>query len=212
MIGSLRGQLLARSADGELLVEVAGVGYRVVTTPKVAAGTGELGSEVFLHVSHVVRDDAQLLFGFTSIDQRQTFEALVGTRGVGPTLARSILAIHEPDELRRAVATDDVDSLCLVNGVGPKTAVRLLVELKSRLDLPEVETPPVAGTPQASGVGPSGVRADVQIALQELGYSAQQARNVVGALSPEVVATADASQLLKEALRQLAGNTASSGA
>ena len=153
MIGSLRGELLARTPDAELVVEVSGVGYRVQATPRTAAAAGALGSEVFVHISHIVREDAQTLYGFSTLDERRTFEALIGARGVGPSLALSILAVHHPDALRRAVAEDDVDMLCLVPGVGPKTAVRMLVELKSRLDLPEVEAPARNGGPRRRARG-----------------------------------------------------------
>ena len=200
MIGSLRGELLARSPDAELVVEVCGVGYRVQATPRTAAAAGGLGSEVFVHVSHIVREDAQTLYGFSTLDERRTFEALIGARGVGPSLALSILAVHHPDALRRAVATDDVDVLCLVPGVGPKTAVRLLVELKSRLDLPEVEAPPgtdgLAAVPEAHDEA----RTDVRVALDGLGYGAEEIRGVLA----ELPAGDDAGLLLREALRRLA--------
>ena len=132
MIGSLRGRLLSRNVHAELLVEVSGIGYRVQATPSTAAAVGDVGSEVFVHVCHIVREDSQTLYGFSTLDERQTFEALIGARGVGPAMALAILAVHRPDSLRQAVAVDDVGSLCLVSGVGPKTAVRLLVELKSK--------------------------------------------------------------------------------
>ena len=201
MIGSLRGELLARTPDAELLVEVSGVGYRVQATPRTAAATGGLGSEVFVHVSHIVREDAQTLYGFSTLDGRRTFEALVGARGVGPTLALSILAVHDPDALRRAVATDDVDMLCLVPGVGPKTAVRMLVELKSRLDLPEAESPPATNGSEPAVAAGDDARADVRAALDGLGYGVEEVRGVLA----DLPADDDAGSLLREALRRLAG-------
>ena len=201
MIGSLRGMLLSRSPDAELVVEVSGVGYRVQATPRTAAAAGDLGSEVFVHISHIVREDAQTLYGFLALDERRTFEALIGARGVGPTLALSILAVHHPDALRRAVAEDDVDMLCLVPGVGPKTAVRMLVELKSRLDLPEVEAPPGAPGTVAAPAAHDDARTDVRAALDRLGYGAEEIRGVLA----ELPAGDDAGLLLREALRRLAG-------
>ena len=201
MIGSLRGELLARSPDAELLVEVSGIGYRVQSTPRTAAAAARMGSEVFLHVSHVVREDAQTLYGFSTLDERRTFEALVGARGVGPALALSILAVHHPDTLRRAVATDDVDTMCLVPGVGTKTAVRLLVELKSRLDLPEVDAPPGAGDAPAVPAAHDDARTDVRVALDGLGYGSEEIRGVLA----ELPADDDVGRLLREALRRLAG-------
>jgi Holliday junction DNA helicase RuvA len=201
MIGSLRGTLLARSPDAELLVEVSGVGYRVQATPRTAATAGEVGSQVFVHVCHIVREDAQTLYGFSSLDERRTFEALIGAHGVGPSLGLSILAVHHPDALRQAVASDDVDLLCLVPGVGPKTAVRMLVELKSRLDLPEVEAPPGADGAQAATTAQDDARSDVRSALDELGYGADEIKSVL----TELPAGDDAGPLLREALRRLAG-------
>lgn len=204
MIGSMRGELLARTPDAELVVEVYGVGYRVQTTPRTAGAVGALGSEVFVHTSHIVREDSQTLYGFSTIDERRTFEALIGARGVGPGLALSILAVHHPDALRRAVATDDVDMLCLVPGVGPKTAVRMLVELKSRLDLPEVEAPPATESLAAVPSVPGDVRTDVRAALDGLGYGSEEIRGVLA----ELPAGTDAGLLLREALRRLAGAAA----
>lgn len=201
MIGSLRGQLLSRSPDAELLVEVSGIGYRVQATPRTAAAAAQMGSEVFLHVSHIVREDAQTLYGFSTLDERRTFEALVGARGVGPTLALSILAVHHPDALRRAVAEDDVDMLCLVPGVGTKTAVRLLVELKSRLHLPEADAPPGADDVAAVPTANDDARTDVRAALDGLGYGTEEIKGVLA----ELPAGDDAGRLLREALQRLAG-------
>ena len=200
MIGSLRGVVLARSADGEILIEVAGVGYRVQATAATAPGA-QTNSEVFVPICHVVREDAETLYGFASFDERATFEALIGTRGVGPAMAMSMLAVHRPDDLRRVVATDDVDALCLVPGVGAKTAVRLLVELKSRLHLPEAQTPPGADPAIEELSAAERARLDVRSALGELGYDHDQINRVLAALP----ASEDASVLLREALRRLSG-------
>ena len=199
MIGSLRGVLLSRSPDAELVVEVYGVGYRVQATPRAAAA--ELGADVFVHVCHIVREDSQTLYGFSTLDERRTFEALIGAHGVGPALGLSILAVHHPDTLRRAVAEDDVKMLCLVPGVGPKTAVRMLVELKSRLDLPEVEAPPGTDGATAALSTQDDARSDVRSALDGLGYGAEEIRSVLA----ELPAGDDPGLLLREALRRLAG-------
>ncbi len=197
MIGSLRGPLLDRTGI-ELLVEVGGIGYRVQTTPATAVGAGDVGDEVFLHVHHAVREDAQTLYGFTTIDDRRVFEVLIGTHGVGPALALAILAVHSPAALRTVLATDDVAALCLVPGVGRKTAARLLVELKSRLDLPDVDL--TATAVSAVGGGEAGVRADVRDALAELGYGADE----IGRVLVDLPDAGDSSELLREALHRLA--------
>ena len=196
MIGSLRGILLDRSAKGDVLVEVGGVGYRVQVPTSAHRVLGELGSPVFLHVHTHVREDALVLYGFSTADERVAFEALLGTHGIGPAVALAILSVHSPAALARAVASDDVDALTLVPGIGKKTAARLLLELKSRLDLPsEVEFSVV--TSAAAEASP---RNEVRNALAALGYGVEEVREAVRTL-PEEGAVED---LLRTALRQLA--------
>jgi len=202
VIGSLRGRLLERDGaaarDPELLVEVGGVGYRVTVTPSTAVTVGDPGDEVFVHVHHHVREDAQTLYGFATRDERIAFEALLGAHGVGPALALAILSVHSPESLRRTLADDDISSLCLVPGVGRKTAARLLIELKSRLDVPIDE--PVPGEVAADGASSRSARVDVRDALTGLGYGVEEIRSVLADLPDE----GDSSLLLKQALQRLA--------
>ena len=201
MIGSLRGVLLDRSARGdhsaEVLVEVGGVGYRVVVAAGALGRLGELGGQVFVHVHTHVRDDAIVLFGFPERDERICFETLIGTHGVGPAVALAMLSVHSPAALRSAVASDDVDALTLVPGVGRKTAARLLVELKGRLDAGD-DDPGLRVVP-AGGAAPD-ARAEVRAALSGLGYGADEIRWAVGQL-PDAGGVED---LLRLALRELA--------
>jgi holliday junction DNA helicase RuvA len=210
VIGSLRGRLLDRGAAdgiaGEVLVEVAGVGYRVVVAPTTAVALGDVGDEVFVWVHHHVREDADTLYGFCGRDERITFEALLGAHGVGPSLALAILSVHEPVALARILAEDDVGALCLVPGVGKKTAARLLVELKSRLHVPDIVLHTRAGSRQASNANAAGatsqasVRSDVREALAGLGYSADE----IHGATVELPDDGDAPWLLRQALRHLA--------
>lgn len=196
MIGSLRGTLLDRSLDGDVLIEVAGVGYRVVVAPTASPAVGEIGDDVFLWIHHHIREDAQTLYGFASREERVCFEALLGAHGVGPALALAILSVHGPGALRDVIATQDVSALCLVPGVGNKTAARLLVELQSRLDLPDI----VDLTPAPGAVPVGSVRRDVTEALAGLGYGPDEVRRVVDDLPAE----GEPADLLREALRRLA--------
>ena len=200
MIGSLRGALLDRSLAGEALVEVGGVGYRVLCAPATLLAVGEVGDDVFLHVHHHIREDGQQLYGFPTIDERRCFEALLGAHGVGPALALAILSVHTPAALRRVVADDDVAALCLVPGVGKKTAARLLIELKTRLELPDVDLTPTAVTGEEPAPG-SSARADVRDALTGLGYGPEEIGEAMGRLPDHD----DVALLLKEALRHLGG-------
>jgi Holliday junction DNA helicase RuvA len=195
VIGSLRGTLLDRSLDGDVLIEVAGVGYRVTVAPTASPAVGEIGDDVFLWVHHHIREDAQTLYGFATREERVCFEALLGAHGVGPALALAILSVHGPGALREVIATQDVSALCLVPGVGNKTAARLLVELQSRLDLPDIDLTPAPGA-----VVTSSARRDVTEALAGLGYGPDEVRRVVDDLPTE----GEPADLLREALRRLA--------
>lgn len=199
MIGSLRGTLLDRGGD-LLLVEVAGVGYQVQVSPTTALAVGDVGDEVFVWVHHHIREDHQSLYGFADLDARRCFTALLGAHGVGPALALAILSVHGPQDLARVLAEDDVGALCLVPGVGKKTATRLLVELKSRLDIP-LDIGPAEGASAEGGARPStSARADVREALSGLGYGVDEIREVLADLPDGD----DAGVLLKSALSRLA--------
>jgi Holliday junction DNA helicase RuvA len=194
VIGSLRGSVLERSLAGEVLVEVAGVGYRMLV-PVNAMPALEPGASVFLYTHQHVRDDALILFGFPSRDERDTFEALITASGVGPKLALAILSVHSPANLRRCLAEDDLDSLVAVPGVGKRTAQRLLVDLKARLSMPDVDLTVVSGSSAPNA------RAEVRDALVGLGYGNDEVREVFGQLAED----GTVEDLLREALRMLAG-------
>jgi Holliday junction DNA helicase RuvA len=205
VIGSLRGTMLERWPDGEVLVEVAGIGYRVTITAATALDLGQPGQQVFLHIHHHRREDAETLYGFLTADERIVFEALLSAHGVGPALALAILGVHPPASLLRVLADDDLASLCLVPGVGKKTAARLLVELKSRLDVPGLDAAALAGSDGAAGgAGSSGRKAspitDVRDALSNLGYGPDEVAEAVRDLPDDT----DSSELLRLALQKLA--------
>ena len=202
MIGSLRGVVLERSTTGDVLLEVGGVGYRLSVPASSLPAIGELGAPTFLHVHTHVREDAIVLYGFASRDERQCFELLLGAHGVGPALALGILSALSPVALRRAVATDDADALCAISGVGKKTAARLLLELKARLgdldDLPDSNLVTVNGNGHAA-VTP---RAEARAALAGLGYGVDEVRDVLRDQPDD----APVEDMLRAALKQLAGS------
>ena len=198
MIGSLRGTLLDRGA-AEITVEVGGVGYRVSVSPTTAVSLGDVGDGVFCWVHHHQREDAVTLYGFATKDERACFEALIGAHGVGPALALAILSVHSPIALARVVAEDDLGALCLVPGVGKKTAQRLLIDLKSRLSVPDLGASSTLAGITSEGSG-SGARADVRDALAGLGYTDAEVREVMADLPDD----GDAGALLRDALQRLA--------
>jgi Holliday junction DNA helicase RuvA len=192
MIGSVRGTVLERTLAGEVLVEVGGVGYRVLV-PSGTLAAADPGSATFL-VTHLhVRDDAMVLYGFATREERDTFEILIATTGVGPKLALAMLSAHSPNSLRRAVADGDLDALCLVPGVGKRTAQRLLVDLRSRLVLPDLEVDLVDGDH-------AGARTEARAALAELGYGTEEIRAALA----DVPADASVEDQLRRALQRLA--------
>ena len=195
MIGSLRGVVLERIEDSTVLVEVGGVGYLVTVTPRTLAEL-EPTSSAFLYVHQHVREDAQTLFGFLDRDERRTFESLIDTHGIGPSMAMSILATHSPRALTDIVANGDVASLTLVPGVGKKTAERLLIELKGRLNLPILDGVTTSGA--SSSV------AQVREALVVLGYAHDEIRDTLR----ELDASVDAERLLRDALNLLGARRA----
>ena len=198
MIGSLRGAVLERGADTEVLLEVGGVGYLITVTPRTLAEL-EPGANVFLHVHHHIREDAQTLFGFLRREERATFQVLIATHGVGPALAMAILGTHTPSALVDIVTSGDNASLCMVPGVGKKTAERLLIELKNRLNLPMLD-------PVGTGIAAAGksVLGDVREALYGLGYAPDEVRDALR----ELPAGSDASTMLREALQLLGARRA----
>ena len=200
MIGSLRGSVLERGADSEVLLDVAGVGYFVTVAPRTLAEL-EPGATVFLHVHHHIREDAQTLFGFLKREERTTFQVLIATHGVGPSLAMAILGTHAPAALVDIVASSDTASLTLVPGVGKKTAERLLIELKSRLNLPLLD--PIAAASGAEGAGGSAL-GDVREALYGLGYAPEEVRDTLR----EVSNSGDSATMLREALQLLGARRA----
>jgi holliday junction DNA helicase RuvA len=190
MIGSLRGSVLERLDDGRVLIEVGGVGYLVTVTPRTLAEL-EPTSPVFLYIHHHIREDAQTLFGFLRRDERAAFDVLIATHGIGPALAVAILGTHSPSALVDIVAGGDLGALTLVPGVGKKTAERLLVELRNRLNLPMLDPMTTNGGTTAIG--------DVREALAGLGYGPEEIREAMREL-PE---SASAEALLRDALRLL---------
>jgi holliday junction DNA helicase RuvA len=190
MIGSLRGSVLERLDDGRVLVEVSGVGYLVTVTPRTLAEL-EPTSPVFLYVHHHIREDTQMLFGFLRRDERAAFDVLIATHGIGPALAVAILGTHSPTALVDIVAGNDLGALTLVPGVGKKTAERLLIELRNRLNLPMLD--PLTSTGGSTAIG------NVREALAGLGYASEEIRDAMRDL-PE---SASAEELLRDALRLL---------
>jgi holliday junction DNA helicase RuvA len=172
MIGQLRGKL-AEKRPNQVLVDVGGVGYVVLVPLSTFAALGELHTEVTLLIHTHVREDALSLYGFVSSREKHLFELLLSASGVGPSLALKILSGMSVDELVPAIRGSDLGRLTKIPGVGRKTAERMVVELKDKLDAVVIEVE----RPAASS--PAGVEADVVSALVNLGYEARPAEKAV---------------------------------
>jgi Holliday junction DNA helicase RuvA len=195
MIGQLRGRL-AEKRPNQVLVDVGGVGYVVQVPLSTYAVLGELHTEVILLIHTHVREDALALYGFLSSREKHFFEMLLSASGVGPSLALKILSGMSVEELVPAIRGSDLVRLTRIPGVGRKTAERIVVELKDKLEAVVVaEERPAASSP-------AGVEADVVSALVNLGYDARTAESAVGEAKREV-GTANFEKLLRAALQAL---------
>lgn len=174
MIGRLRGTLVARRLESVVL-DVGGVGYEVLVTPSALAELPSIGEEIVLHTHMHVREDAMTLFGFTDEAQQEWFRILLGAPGVGPKVALAMLATMDPDQLLAAIASDDVDALTVVPGIGKRSAQKIVLELK-----PKVGEAGLAGSASTSEA------AQVREALEQLGYSASEVRDIIGDVDPTV--------------------------
>jgi Holliday junction DNA helicase RuvA len=203
VIASVRGRVVGLT-PGTAVVEVGGVGMEVHCAPATLA-TLRIGAEASLPTALVVREDSLTLFGFADDDQRYVFQLLQTASGVGPKLAQAMLAVHPPDELRRAVSTDDLAALTQVPGIGRKGAQRIVLELKERLGAPVGSASAGAG----HGAPPSGSwRDQVHSGLVGLGWSAREAEGAVDAVAALAQEQHDAGGtdvhvLLRAALRSL---------
>ena len=202
MIAFVRGTVADLTLTSAV-VEVGGVGLELQCTPGTIAGL-HVGAPTRLPTSMVVREDSLTLFGFLDEDEKAMFELVQTASGVGPKVAQAMLAVLTPEELRRAVGTEDVRSLTRVPGVGQKGAQRIILELKDRIG--------AAGAP-VTGRAPRQVRAaddwrtQVHAGLVGLGWSTREADRAVEAVAPEPdAAQPDVAALLRAALRSLSSS------
>jgi Holliday junction DNA helicase RuvA len=173
MIASIRGNLLFIGVD-HAVIETGGVGFLVYAPRNVLGALGEIGGEVRLYTHLHIREDLLALYGFTTTDQRHLFETLLGVSGIGPKVALSMLSSAPADELRAAIAGGDTVRLARVPGIGKKTAERMVLELRDKLDAFGVSAEAVAAA--------SPVEEDVVSALVNLGYQRPVAEKAVARL------------------------------
>ena len=197
MIGRIKGLLLEKQPP-DLLVDVNGVGYELQVPMSTIYQLPEVGQMVTLHTHFVVREDAQLLYGFAELRERSLFRTLIKVNGVGPKLALTILSGIESDDFVRCVRDGDSVSLVRLPGVGKKTAERLLVEMKDRL-----KDWPMDGVLQSSSVNDSTnqFQLEAESALIALGYKPQQANKAIAALKNASISSS--AELIRMALKNM---------
>ncbi|MDO8964882.1 MAG: Holliday junction branch migration protein RuvA [Coriobacteriia bacterium] len=193
MIAFLTGRVAGRSPSFALL-DVGGVGYRLLMSTQSLAGLPADGDEVTVHTYLHVREDELTLYGFENEEERGLFELLITVSGVGPKVALAVLSSLRPDALRQAVASEDVALITSVPGIGKKTAQRLILELRDKLDVPDM---PAHGVGRAHAAA----AAEARDALVSMGFSPAEA----AAALREAPAGASAEDLLRVALKMLGG-------
>jgi len=200
VIASVRGTVAAVTLQAAV-VEVGGVGMRVHCTPGTLAGL-RVGQGVSLSTALVVREDSLTLFGFVDDDERDMFELVQTASGIGPKVAQAMLAVHDPDRLRRAVVGGDLKALTQVPGIGQKGAQRIVLELKDRIGAPRSAVGGGPGPVPVAGVPFVG---ELVEALVGLGWSAREASRAVDAVTADLDPDQppDLAGLLKAALRTL---------
>lgn len=183
------------------VVLVGGIGFEVYAPAPALAGL-RVGSETVLHTSMVVREDSMTLYGFADKDSKEAFEIITSVTGVGPKLGLAVLSVHDADALRTAVANEDKAALQSVPGIGPKSAARMLLELKDKMRA----VPGAAPQAGSSGAPEAGVRPQVLAALESLGWSEKDAGKAwdrLAADDPDAVASANVSEVLKAVLASI---------
>jgi holliday junction DNA helicase RuvA len=195
MIAFVRGPVAAVTLSSAV-VEVGGIGLELMCTPGTLA-TLRTGQVATLPTTMVVREDSLTLFGFLDDDEKSVFELVQTASGVGPKLAQAMLAVLDPDDLRRAVAGDDVKTLTRVPGIGQKVAQRIILELKDRIGAP------TGGRPASAPSAEAPWRDQVHQGLVGLGWPTRDAEKAVDAVAPEAGDVPDVAALLRAALRTL---------
>ena len=191
MIGSLRGRL-AHKQPPQIIIECGGVGYEIETPMSTFFQLPETGAEVFLHTHLVVREDAQTLFGFSSEEEKTLFRSLLKVSGVGAKMALAILSGMTVADFRRTVTHDDTAMLVKVPGIGKKTAERLIVEMRDRIDQMGVDA-------DSSRTAPADPRNEAFDALISLGYRASEIKRLLAKLD---TAEKTAEDIIRLALRE----------
>jgi len=194
MIAHLRGNILSKDA-GRVVLDCGGVGYELTISVQTYARLPKTGDETALHVYTSVREDAIVLFGFAALQEKQLFEKLISVSGIGPKLAIALVSAMPAEQMVPAILGNDVAMLIKTPGIGRKTAERMVLELKDKLE--------GFGLPAAHAPARGALAEDVVSALMNLGYQKPAAEKAAGAIPQEIVAKGDFESMFREALAVL---------
>ena len=203
MIGQIRGILIEKKPP-EILVDVRGITYEIQVPMSTLYQLPDVGQEVVLHTHFVVRDDAQLLYGFCHTKDKTLFRSLIRVNGVGPRMALVILSGMEPDEFVRVVRNNDVTAMVNMPGIGKKTAERLIVEMRDRLS--EWQASEGAGSAPETQDSASTIKVfskDAEAALIGLGYKPQQAARAIAQVLKDNLEITDSEELIRMSLKSI---------
>ena len=196
MIGQITGIIVNKLAP-DVLVDVQGVGYEVLVSLGTFFDLPEIGEGVTLHTHFVVRDDAQLLFGFSSLQERILFRTLIKVNGVGPKMALGILSGMTAGEFAHAIRNDDVATLVRLPGVGKKTAERLVIEMRDRVDDIDI----IANDSAEIAIKQPDIQKEAESALIALGYKPHDAAKMISRVETDEITSAE--QLIRGALKSM---------
>ncbi len=180
MIGLLKGQLVHTDPPALLIMDVNGVGYEIEVPTSVFYELPEINKGLTLIIHHLVREDAAILYGFRSFSQRQLFRSLLKVNGIGAKSALAVLSTMSSDEFSQVIYDQDITALIRVPGVGKKTAQRLIIEMKDKVDVSGLSADSISGTPSRLGQHGEAISA-----LQALGFKPQDARQMVTATAKD---------------------------
>jgi len=198
MISYVKG-LVADATDNAVVIDCNGMGYHIFTTPSTATDEVRIGEEVKMHTYLQVKEDDMQLYGFLDKDDLRIFKLLIGVNGIGPKAGLGILSGLSADEVRFAVLSDDAVTIAKAPGVGKKTAQKVILELKDKLDLQDAFEQKLENRAAKAGNSSNGIQSEVVLALTALGYSGAEALKAVKQVEAE--SQDDESKLLKEALK-----------
>ncbi len=201
MIGQLRGTLIDKMPPN-ILLEVNGITYEIQVPLSTLYLLPEIGKQLLLHTHFVVREDAQLLYGFYAVKEKSMFRALIKVNGVGPKMALAILSGMDADALARSILNNDVTALTRISGVGKKTAERLVIEMRDRLN--EWDTPETATAQAVVLHSPSSITRDAETALVGLGYKPLEAARAIAQVLKENPGCTESETLILLALKSMA--------